>query len=105
MSINQNFPTIRPTLNLNFARSKTLDPRITFERSSTATYVGAGGRYNPGGNGGGVTNAGSGGGGGGVVIYGSSYGGGGGGCGANHPSGSGTGGSGTGGFLILQMTY
>jgi hypothetical protein len=39
MSISQNFPTIRPTLNLNFARSKTLDPRITFTRSSTATYV------------------------------------------------------------------
>ena len=39
MSISQNFPTIRPTLNLNFARSKTLDPRITFTRASTATYV------------------------------------------------------------------
>jgi hypothetical protein len=43
MSVSQNFPTIRPTLNLNFARSKTLDPRITFTRSSTATYVGADG--------------------------------------------------------------
>ena len=43
MSISQNFPTIRPTLNLNFARSKRLDPRITFTRSSTATYVGADG--------------------------------------------------------------
>ena len=39
MSINQNFPEIRPSLNLNFARSKTLDPRITFTRASTATYV------------------------------------------------------------------
>ena len=39
MSISQNFPTIRPTLNLNFARSKRLDPRITFTRASTATYV------------------------------------------------------------------
>ena len=39
MSISQNFPTIRPTLNLNFARSKTLDPRITFERASIGTYV------------------------------------------------------------------
>ena len=50
-------------------------------------------------------NGGSGGGGGGVVIYGASYGGGGGGVGANHPSGSGTGGSGRGGFLIIQLTY
>jgi hypothetical protein len=31
-------PSIRPTLNLDFANSKTLDPRITFTRSSTATY-------------------------------------------------------------------
>jgi len=40
MSIQQNFPSTRPSLNLNFARSKTLDPRITFTRTSTATYVG-----------------------------------------------------------------
>lgn len=39
MAISQNFPTVRPTLNLNFARSKTLDPRITFERNSIGTYV------------------------------------------------------------------
>jgi hypothetical protein len=39
MSISQNFPTSRPSLNINFARSKTLDPRITFTRSSSATYV------------------------------------------------------------------
>lgn len=39
MAISQNFPTVRPTLNLNFARSKTLDPRITFERNSISTYV------------------------------------------------------------------
>lgn len=39
MSISQNFPTTKPTLNLDFARSKRLDPRITFSRSSTATYV------------------------------------------------------------------
>jgi hypothetical protein len=39
MSISQNFPNTRPSLNLNFARSKKLDPRITFTRSSTATYV------------------------------------------------------------------
>ena len=39
MSISQNFPSSRPSLNLNFARSKKLDPRITFTRSSTATFV------------------------------------------------------------------
>jgi len=39
MSISQNFPSTRPSLNLNFARSKTLDPRITFTRTSTGTYV------------------------------------------------------------------
>ena len=37
MSIQQNFPAISPSLNLNFARSKTLDPRITFSRTTTAT--------------------------------------------------------------------
>jgi hypothetical protein len=31
-------PTIRPSLNLNFAQTKVLDPRITFARASTATY-------------------------------------------------------------------
>jgi hypothetical protein len=39
MSISQNFPSTRPSLNLNFARSKTLDPRITFTRTSSATYI------------------------------------------------------------------
>jgi len=39
MSISQNFPNTRPSLNLNFARSKTLDPRITFSRTTTGTYV------------------------------------------------------------------
>lgn len=33
-----NQPTIRPTLNLDFANSKELDPRITFYRDSIATY-------------------------------------------------------------------
>ena len=31
-------PTVRPSLLLDFANSKTLDPRITFSRGSTATY-------------------------------------------------------------------
>ena len=42
MSISQNFPNTRPSLNLNFARSKTLDPRITFSRPQAGngvTYV------------------------------------------------------------------
>jgi hypothetical protein len=40
MSISQNFPEEGPTLNLNFAGSRTLDPRITFTRTSSATYMG-----------------------------------------------------------------
>jgi len=35
---NESLPTIRPTLNLDFVNSKTVDPRITFTRSTTATY-------------------------------------------------------------------
>ena len=42
-SSQNNFPSVRPTLNLNFANSKTLDPRITFTRSSGGSYVGADG--------------------------------------------------------------
>jgi hypothetical protein len=38
-----NYPDIRPTLDLNFARVKTLDPRITFTRASGGSYVGADG--------------------------------------------------------------
>ena len=41
MSIQQNFPAISPSLSLNFARSKTLDPRITFTRTSSATRTNA----------------------------------------------------------------
>ena len=39
MSVSQNYPAIRPSLNLNFARSRSLDPRITFTRASTATFT------------------------------------------------------------------
>ena len=42
MSIKDNFPSVGPSLSLNFARSKTLDPRITFSRASSsgdATYI------------------------------------------------------------------
>ena len=39
MSISQNFPDEGPSLNLNFASSRRLDPRITFTRTSTGTYT------------------------------------------------------------------
>ena len=39
MSISQNFPTISPSLNLNFTRSKKLDSRIAFTRLSRATRI------------------------------------------------------------------
>ena len=38
MSIASNFPALKPTLLLDFANTKELDPRITFTRASTATY-------------------------------------------------------------------
>jgi hypothetical protein len=38
MAIQSNYPDIRPSLNLDFANTKQLDPRITFTRASTATY-------------------------------------------------------------------
>jgi hypothetical protein len=37
------YPTVLPTLDLDFANSKTLDPRITFTRASGGTYIGADG--------------------------------------------------------------
>jgi hypothetical protein len=43
MTIKNLYPTSRPTLDLNFAATKRLDPRITFTRASTATFVGADG--------------------------------------------------------------
>ena len=41
MTIKHLYPTQRPSLDLDFANSKRLDPRITFTRGSTATYVDA----------------------------------------------------------------
>lgn len=35
--------SVRPTLNLNFAKTKSLDPRITFTRASSGTYFDASG--------------------------------------------------------------
>ena len=43
MTIKSLYPTVRPTLNLDFAKTKALDPRVTFTRASTATFVGSNG--------------------------------------------------------------
>lgn len=40
IEVTADYPTIKPSLNLNFARSRSLDPRIGFERASVGTYVG-----------------------------------------------------------------
>ena len=38
MPIANNFPTIRPSLLLDFANTKQLDPRVTFSRPTVARY-------------------------------------------------------------------
>jgi hypothetical protein len=38
LGVSSGLPSIRPTLNLDFANSAVVDPRITFTRASTATY-------------------------------------------------------------------
>ena len=38
LDANTNYPLIQPTLNLDFANRKSLDPRITFTRNSVGTY-------------------------------------------------------------------
>ena len=43
MTIKHLYPATRPSLDLNFAATKRLDPRITFSRASTGTYVDANG--------------------------------------------------------------
>jgi hypothetical protein len=40
MTIKHLYPSQRPSLDLNFARTKRLDPRVDFERFSVGTYVG-----------------------------------------------------------------
>jgi hypothetical protein len=43
MSIQSSFPVIKPTLLLDFAKIKHLDPRITFTRASTGTFYNSAG--------------------------------------------------------------
>ena len=43
LEVTQEYPSIRPTLDLNFAATKTLDRRITFTRDSLGTYYGENG--------------------------------------------------------------
>jgi len=43
MTIKALYPTSRPSLNLDFANTKALDPRVTFSRASAGTYVDADG--------------------------------------------------------------
>ena len=43
LEFTDDYPTIEPSLKLDFANARALDPRITFTRASTATYVGANG--------------------------------------------------------------
>jgi len=43
MTIKALYPTVEPSLELDFANTKALDPRISFARASTGTYVGADG--------------------------------------------------------------
>jgi len=40
MSIQNNFPAVKPTMLLDFASVKALDPRVTFTRASTGTFYG-----------------------------------------------------------------
>ena len=42
-SQNTDFPNVRPSLDLRFALAKKLDPRITFTRGTSGTYVGSDG--------------------------------------------------------------
>ena len=39
IELSDDYPSIEPSLKLNFAQSRSLDHRVTFERASAATYV------------------------------------------------------------------
>jgi hypothetical protein len=43
MSLSTVFPSVTPSLNLNFVRNNRLDPRLTYSRASSGTYVGSDG--------------------------------------------------------------
>jgi hypothetical protein len=43
INLSDSYPTVSPSLNLDFAKSKSLDSRITYTRSTTATYMGSDG--------------------------------------------------------------
>ena len=40
IEVTADYPTIKPSLNLNFVKARGLDPRVDFERASAATYIG-----------------------------------------------------------------
>ncbi|AIX24083.1 tail protein [Synechococcus phage ACG-2014j] len=50
LEFSDDYPTIEPSLKLDFANARALDPRITFTRASTATYVGRDGLIKTAGN-------------------------------------------------------
>ena len=45
VAASQDYPNIQPTLDLNFAAVKKLDPRITFYRTTTGSYIDENGDY------------------------------------------------------------
>ena len=40
IEVTADYPTIKPSLNLNFVKARALDPRVTLERASAASYIG-----------------------------------------------------------------
>ena len=50
LEFTDDYPTIEPSLRLDFANARALDPRITFTRASVGTYVGRDGLIKTAGN-------------------------------------------------------